>query len=353
MSTITAPPRTDTAEAAGAVRDGPPRREYAELKRSIEAHGLLVPRPGYYLFKLALNALLLGVGLFGLRLAAENPWWWVAEVFYLSFVFVQIALVGHDVMHLQFLRAGRVQTALGLMLGNLMVGVSRAWWNDNHNAHHANPNDLAEDPNVDILFLGCTPEQARSRPRWVQWVIRHQVALLVPIFCLEFFSMHQQSIAYAMARRPGCARLEGWFLGLHFVLYAGVLVIAFGPLGALGFAFAHQAVTGLYMASIFAPNHKGMPLASGSESPGFLREQVLTARNIRGNPVVDLVYGGLNYQIEHHLFPSMPRSNLRRAQPVVRAYCAERGISYAEDGVVGSWRDILNHFGNVSRALKT
>jgi fatty acid desaturase len=65
------------------------------------------------------------------------------------------------------------------------------------------------------------------------------------------------------------------------------------------------------------------------------------------------VYGGLNYQIEHHLFPSMPRSNLRRAQPLVRAYCAERGISYAEDGVVGSWRDILHHFGNVSRALKT
>jgi fatty acid desaturase len=350
---LTTPRHLEVAEAVATGRHAAPRTEYAELKRSVEAHGLLVPQPTYYVAKLAVNAALLGVALFGLRLAADNPWWWCAELVFLTFVFVQIALLGHDVLHLQFVRAGRWNILLGLIVGNLLVGVSRAWWNDNHNAHHARPNDLGADPNVDIVFLACTAEQALSRPRWVQWVIRHQVALMVPIFSLEFFSMHHQSIAYALQRRPGCARLEGWLLGAHFFLYAAVLVVAFGPIGALAFGLAHQALTGIYMASIFAPNHKGMPLATRTAPSGFLREQVLTARNIRGNPIVDLLYGGLNYQIEHHLFPSMPRNNLRRARLVVRAYCAERGVSYCETGVVTAWRQILSHFGNVSRTLQT
>jgi len=334
--------------------EAPGRPEYVELKRLVEADGLLQPRYGYYLAKMAINAALLGIGLFGLRLASTNPLWWIADAVFLAFVFVQIALFGHDVLHWQFIRAGRMNTALGLIVGNLLVGVSRAWWNDNHGAHHARPNDLEHDPNVNILFLACTPEQALSRPRWVQWIIRHQVALMLPIFSLEFFSMHHQSLEYAYRRRPGCARLELWLQIAHFILYSTVLVVALGVTSAIGFALVHHAFTGLYMASIFAPNHKGMPQAPTSRAAGgFLREQVLTARNVRGNWLIDLMYGGLNYQIEHHLFPSMPRNNLRRARPIVRAYCERQGVAYCETSVLESCSEIVAHFGGVSRALAT
>jgi fatty acid desaturase len=325
--------------------------EYAELKRVVEARGLLARQHHYYFLKFGVNIALLVLGVLGLQLAASDPLWWLADVVFLSFVFVQIALMGHDILHLQFVRAGRLNTVIGLILGNLLVGVSRAWWNDNHTAHHAHPNDLGADPNVNILLLGCTPEQALSRPGWVQWIIRHQVSLLVPIFCLEFFSMRQQSIDYALHRREGCARGEGWLLAGHFVLYGGVLVSTLGVGGALAFAFVHHLLTGLYMASIFAPNHKGMPLHTSREAPGFLRQQVLTARNVRGSWWVDLVYGGLNYQIEHHLFPSMSRNNLRQARPLVRAFCEAHGVNYCETSVVDSWREILSHFGGVSRVL--
>jgi fatty acid desaturase len=287
-----------------------------------------------------------------LRFAGLGVWWWLADVAFLSFVFVQIALLGHDVAHLQFVRAGRANTVLALVMGNLVIGVSRAWWSYNHGAHHARPNDVAHDPNVNILFLACTPEQARSRPGWVRWIIRHQVALLVPIFALEFFSMHYQSLEYAFRRRPGCARVELPLLLGHYAAYITVLVLALGLNGALAFAIVHHVLTGLYMAMIFAPNHKGMPLAPTSRAAGgFLREQVLTARNVYGNWFIDLVYGGLNYQIEHHLFPSMPRTNLRRARPVVRAYCERHGIAYCETSLLQSWAEILAHFGKVSRLM--
>jgi fatty acid desaturase len=130
--------------------------------------------------------------------------------------------------------------------------------------------------------------------------------------------------------------------------------MALGLNGALAFTLVHHVLTGLYMATIFAPNHKGMPLApSSGAAGGFLRQQVLTARNIHGNWFIDLVYGGLNYQIEHHLFPSMPRNNLRRARPIVRTYCERQGVAYCETGFLESWREIIGHFGGVSRALTT
>jgi fatty acid desaturase len=164
--------------------------------------------------------------------------------------------------------------------------------------------------------------------------------------------MHQQSVEYALRRRPGCARAEVPLLVGHYVLYGTLLVVALGLSGAVTFALVHHALTGLYMATIFAPNHKGMPLAGDSPAADdFLREQVLTARNIRGNWFIDLMYGGLNYQIEHHLFPSMPRNNLRRAHPLVQAYCRLHGVAYHETSLHESWREIVAHFSRVSRAL--
>jgi fatty acid desaturase len=328
--------------------------DYAELKRLVQARGLLKRQPGYYLAKFATIGGLLSLALLALVFSGNEPWIRVAEAAFLAFVVVQIGLLAHDLGHQQIVGAGRLNTALGLFLGNFLMGVSRAWWRGNHDAHHAHPNDLDMDPNVNIVFLACTPEQVRGRPAWVRWVIRHQVSLLVPIFCLEFFSMHQQSIDHVLRRRPGTARGEGPVLVAHLVVYCLLLFVILGLEGALAFGFAHQLFTGLYMASIFAPNHKGMQLLTSSEGPpNFLRQQVQTARNVRGGPLVDLVYGGLNYQIEHHLFPSMPRNNLKRAQRIVRAYCEAHGIAYYETGVIQSWREILGHYTAVSRALAT
>ena len=86
-----------------------------------------------------------------------------------------------------------------------------------------------------------------------------------------------------------------------------------------------------------------MPLLSPDDELDYLRRQVLTSRNIRGGRFVDFVFGGLNYQIEHHLFPSMPRPNLRRAQALVRRFCQERQIPYAETSLPASYRLALRH----------
>jgi fatty acid desaturase len=112
---------------------------------------------------------------------------------------------------------------------------------------------------------------------------------------------------------------------------------------ALLFVAIHKGLQGVYLGCAFAPNHKGMPTLTSDQSRDPLLRQVLTSRNIRGGPVTDFVLGGLNYQIEHHLFPSMPRPNLRDAQPVVRRFCVAHGISYAESSARASYLAALRH----------
>lgn len=101
----------------------------------------------------------------------------------------------------------------------------------------------------------------------------------------------------------------------------------------------HQLTFGLYNSSVFASNHKGMPLTADGRRMDFFREQVLTSRNVTGRRLTDFWYGGLNYQIEHHLFPTMPRCNLSKAQPIVEAFCAEQGVSYHSTGLFASYRE--------------
>ena len=112
---------------------------------------------------------------------------------------------------------------------------------------------------------------------------------------------------------------------------------------AVAFLGVQMATFGLLLGAAFAPNHKGMPVVPRDAKLDFLRRQVLMSRNVSGGPLVDVAMGGLNYQIEHHLFPSMPRDNLRHAQPVVRAYCLEKDIPYTEASLVGSYAIVIRY----------
>ena len=122
------------------------------------------------------------------------------------------------------------------------------------------------------------------------------------------------------------------------------------PLKALAFVVVQQAVFSVYLGISFAPNHKGMPIIESATAAGFARRQVVTARNISGGRLTTFMLGGLNYQIEHHLFPSMPRPNLRRVQGLVRDFCAAADLGYSEESFVESFRQIIQHLSDAGAA---
>ena len=337
-----APPRTDSAD-------------YAELKRLIVSANLLARQPAYYTFKFVSTWVMIAVGLAILLQGPRLPAWvHVLNAAYLAFVFGQVALLGHDIGHAQVFSARRIADPVGLIVGNLLMGIGMGWWRESHGTHHNHPNHFDLDRNIDFYVLAFTPEQGRRKPPVLRWIIRHQAKLIVFFACIQLVSLHIQTVEFLNVwrrRRPVYCACEALLLIAHAGLFLGVSFISLGPVLGLAFVVIHRALAGLYLASIFAPNHKGMPILYGYGPPDFLREQVLTARNVVGSPLTDLWYGGLNYQIEHHLFPNMPRNRLSRAAPLVRAYCESHGLAYHATSLAGSYGEMFRQFQHVSDVL--
>ncbi|MBS45207.1 MAG: delta fatty acid desaturase [Nocardioides sp.] len=281
-------------------------------------------------------------------LAVAGSWWVVAAGPVLAVLAVRTSFLGHDVGHRQVVRGAGRSRALGLLCGNLLSGLSYGWWVAKHNAHHAHPNDLETDPDVRAGVLVWDDAQARGRTGAAAWWTRHQATMFVPLLLLEALNLHVSSLR-AVAT-PGLRWRAAEALTLLSHLAAYVVLVALttaGPWQALALVAAHKGLQGLNLGCAFAPNHKGMPVLDAETARDPLLRQVLTSRNVRGGRVLDAAFGGLNMQIEHHLFPSMPRANLRRARPVVRAYCLDRGVPYAETTLAASYALSLRHLRSV------
>ncbi|MEU7641953.1 fatty acid desaturase family protein [Streptomyces sp. NPDC039016] len=326
--------------------------EFAPLLREIKDRGLLKRRRGYYARTIALNSLALATVWTGVILTGGS-WRVLLLAVPLGVFSGRTGFLGHDAGHQQIAGSRRVNRVLGLVHGNLLLGMSYGWWNDKHNRHHAHPNHVDKDPDVDAGALVWTQAQAIERRGFARFVTKHQARLFFPMLLLEGFALKVASIAH-LKRQPARERaVEGALLAAHLVGYSALLLSAM-PVGvAAVFALLHHALFGLHLGCSFAPNHKGMPMPrADDERWGHLRRQVLTSRNVRGGRATDWFLGGLNYQVEHHLFPSMPRPNLRLAQPVVRRHCHRLGVPYTETGLADSYVQALRHMHAVGAPLR-
>ena len=358
MATMASPtgpahPPLARSGADAAVADRPPPRSsgYGELTARVRALGLLRPRPWPYVaaFSVVFAAL---AAVVTLMVLFRDSWWLLLLAPVLGVIATQVGFLGHDVGHLQVTRNPARSRILGLVDGNLMGGLSFGWWVDKHNAHHAHPNDLESDPDVVAGTLVFDAGQAVQRRGLAAWTTRHQAALFFPFLLGEAVNLHVASIRRVLHPGLRLRGAEAALMALHFVAYVALLVLTLTWPQALLFVAIHKGVQGLYLGCSFAPNHKGMPTLDPEQAADPLLRQVLTSRNIRGGPVTDVVLGGLNYQIEHHLFPSMPRANLRRAQPVVEEFCRERGISYLQTSAVASYGAAVRHLHAVGAGLR-
>jgi fatty acid desaturase len=345
QATGVAMPPTDS------VRQDAATSGYSTLAREIRASGLLQPRLTYYLWLEGINIAAL-VAVIGSLVFWRESWWLVLLAPVLAVVSAQIAFFSHDAAHRQICRGSRASAVLGMVHGNLLNGLSYGWWLAKHNAHHAHPNDLESDPDVVAGVIVFDAGQAGERTGLSAWVTRHQALLFFPMLSLEGFNLRVVSARAVL--RPGIAHRfrEGVLLSAHYAFCVAVLVYAFTWPQALAFVLVHQCLFGVYLGCTFAPSHKGMPTLTKEQAADPLLRQVLTSRNIRGGRLLDIAFGGLNLQIEHHLFPSMARPNLRRAQPIVRHYCQTSGVPYSETTLINCYALALRHLDEVGAPLR-
>jgi len=345
-------PTAPTGTTSTATIDAPRGSDYAALLRHVKGAGLLNRRRGYYIAKMIVTGGLLLAG-WAVFVGLGDSWWQLLVAALLAFVFAQLGFIGHDAGHRQIFRTGRVNYLVGILHANLAIGLSYGWWVDKHNRHHAHPNHEERDPDVKIGALAFTTGQAVAKTGLIRFIARHQRYLFLPLLLLEAAQLHVSSIRALAHRGLRHRTAETALLALHTIGYLTLVLTVLSPLKALVFIIVQQGLFGLYLGLSFAPNHKGMPMLTASEEADYLRRQVLTSRNIRGGPVIDYLLGGLNYQIEHHLFPSMPRPNLRKSQPLIRAYCQQHRVSYLETTLLRSYAQALRHLHDVGQPLRS
>jgi fatty acid desaturase len=331
---------SDTSHAAGT---------YNHLLAEVRDAGLLRRRYGYYAVKITAN-LVVFAGAWVAFAFLGDTWCQLLIAALLAVVFAQLAFIGHDAGHKQIFRTRRPNDAIGIAHGGL-VGMSYQWWITGHNRHHANPNHEDHDPDLDIPALAFTSRQARMKRGFLRWMAKHQAVLFFPLLTLEGLNLHVSGIKAVWRGDTTMRRLEGALLTTHLAGYLVAVFLVLSPGVAVVFIVVHQALWGIYMGSSFAPNHKGMPTMTGRPLD-FLHRQVLTSRNIRGGTFTDFFLGGLNYQIEHHLFPNMPRPHLRHAQPIVERFCHTHDIPYIQTGLLRSYRQVLNHLHRLGSPLR-
>lgn len=294
---------------------------------------------------LALGGAITGFVLFG------ASWYQLLIAGGLGIVFTQIAFLAHEASHRQVLTSGPANDRLGRLLIVLGVGMSYQWWMTKHTRHHANPNRIGKDPDIEVDTIAFTSESAATQRGVFAWITRRQGWLFYPLMLLEGLNLHVHSVR-SLVRR---GHVEGrWFelgmIALRTVVYLGIIFWVL-PIGmAFAFLGVQLAVFGLYMGTSFAVNHTGMPIIPADAKLDFFTKQVRTSRNISGGFWASTLLGGLNYQVEHHLFPSMARPHLARAREIVREYCYVHEIPYTEMSLARAQAAVVRHMHEVGRA---
>lgn len=318
-------------------------RDYRDLQQMVKNAGLLEKQPGYYTLKIVSTLGLLIGAIIAVPLLADNFWLLMASSAYMAFAFGQIGYVGHDAGHRAIFRSAR-GNEIASLVASFLLGMSPSWWITAHNQHHSTPNDLDDDPHTALPFMAFSPEKAQQKRGFMRWFLRYQHLYYWAILPLESIGLRLASVKF-LIKPSGKVRhqvLEPALMISHVAVYVGVLWwCGLSMTYATAFVAVHQGLFGLYYGMVFAPNHKGMLIPDKKNPLGFLRAQVLTTRNIKPGMITDLWYGGLNLQIEHHLFPNMPRNNFGKARLLIRAFCDARKIPYHETSVAQSFREII------------
>ena len=329
---------------------------FNEVLGRVKAAGLLKKKPSFYVIRLAVISLLASglwtLGGFIGSLTSQNTVWIIAGfgvAGLLGILSAQYGFIAHEASHRQIFRNNKANDWLGLVLANLFAGLSYGFWLRKHNKHHQRPNQIGEDPDIAIRVLSFTPESRDSKKGIERWFSNRQGYLFPILLLFTGFDLLLDSMGN-LRRTDRSLKIRLLEFSLMVVRQTApyvVMSLMFGWLWAIALWFFMMMVFGFFMGAAFAPNHKGMPLVAKDTKLDFFSRQVYTSRNIKGSWLKDNLMGGLNYQVEHHLFPSMARPNLAKAHVIVAKFCEEKGITLVEMNLLASYKAIMQYLSKV------
>lgn len=339
----------------------PLEKDFRAMRTQMQREGLFKSSKPFYVYKVlsTFSILLAGIALLSLYGATSLVGFQAAALVFGLFL-QQSGWLAHDFCHNQVFEDRRWNFRAGLVVGNLWQGFSISWWNDKHNTHHAACNWIDEhhnavDPDIDTIPLLAWSQdmlhQAEGHP-FYKTLIRIQPYTIAPLLSVARFSWLNESVKFMWSPNMKKDRVvaESSLIALHYACFFSIIFSFLGPLAAFGFFMMSQVYAGIFLSLVFVQSHNGMEILSDEQD--WIRGQVLTTRNIAGDLFTDWFTGGLNKQIEHHLFPTMPRHSFKRARELVMDLCEKHGIAYEECNMFTGTYRVVSQLAKVAKKVE-
>lgn len=322
------------ADEARPSRTRHARPELGSLRAELRAAGVFHHREARTWGLLAVLLTAIGAGL--TAIALTNIWVACAIVPVLAVLCTSTAMLGHEGSHRSISASPARNNLLMYVAFPLFCGLSALYWREKHDRlHHGHPNVEGVDPDIKPFPFASSRgdhERCGEGERWFQR--NFQRRLFWPMSTLMALGMRRSSILFLARELRGGKANRAWSIDVactivHYSLWLVVPSLIWGPGPTFALYAAVWGLVGVCLALVFAPAHIGLPIVREQHHDWL--HQVETTRNLQLPRVVSVFFVGLDYQVEHHLFPKIPHQNLPRAAEITAAWCARHGIAYQSE----------------------
>ncbi|KAF8971393.1 delta 8-sphingoloid desaturase protein [Flammula alnicola] len=287
--------------------------------------------------------------------------WFITSAVFLGLCWHQLVFTAHDLGHMGVTHNWTVDRIISVLIANWIGGLSIGWWVHNHNVHHLVTNHPSHDPDIEhIPFFAISPAflqslwssyYKRTMPfdRFAKLFLSIQHRLFYIIMAFARFNLYRNSYVYLYQKYFDTKRARGGYwawrsevAGIVFfwIWYGRVLYGCGSWQTALAYLVVSHVMTSPLHVQIVL-SHFSMPTGDLGPSESFPHRQMRTTTDVVCAPAIEFIHGGLHLQVAHHLFPRLPRHNLRRASLLIKAFAKEQGLTYAEFGFVEGNREVI------------
>jgi len=341
--------------------------KYRELDARVRAAGLYQCPYGSYGIECCRYVLFFSLFLIGLHYSH-----YALSAFFLGLVWHQLVFTAHDAAHISITHNFHVDSCIGIIIADFIGGLSLGWWKRNHNVHHIVTNSPEHDPDIEhIPFFAISTRFFHSLrstyydrimpfDAFAQWSIAKQHWLYYPILAFGRFNLYRLSWEYlflGLGPRRGPAWWHRYLeiLGhLFFWTWFGYGVV-YRSIPTAWDRFVFIMISHIVTAPLHVQitlSHFAMSTADLGEHESFPQKMLRTTMDVDCPTWLDFFHGGLQFQAVHHLFPRLPRHNLRKAQMYVKEFCEETGIPYVIYGFTRGNQEVIGRLGEVAKQVK-
>ncbi|XP_007526393.1 acyl-CoA (8-3)-desaturase-like [Erinaceus europaeus] len=318
--------------------------DFRELRAQVERLGLMRTEPGFFVLSL-LHILLLDVAAWlTLHLLGTSLVPYLLCAVLLATVQAQAGWLQHDFGHLSVCGTSRWNHWIHHFVSGHLKGAPASWWNHIHFQHHAKPNCFPKDPNIGMhpsfLALGkiLSVELGKQKKKHMPYNHQHKYFFLIgpPTFLPLYMQWY---FFYFVVQKKKWVDLA-WMLSFY-VRISLTYVPLLGLRGFLGLFFLVRFLESNWFMWVTQMSHISMHI-DHDQNKDWVSTQVQATCNVHKSAFNDWFTGHLNFQIEHHLFPTMPRHNYHKVAPLVRSLCAKHGLEYQSKPLLSAFADIIH-----------